>query len=311
MKFRIMNAAGTARTLEHVERLCQNEDLTDVTIGAFTLPMKPGNGGRDFARVRVGTNSFSINSRGMPNGGLDYLREYLPAIWMRVKSAKKRLRVNISPATQEELRKLVAFIMSVSPEIIIEINLGCPNVWENGEQHEIWAFDPELIRSSVLTAHEAAIPLRPYLAVKLSPYSQPSLLAKVGKIILDLWKSGNEVREVVYANTYPNSFLWDFELDAPAIEPAGGLGGGAGAGLLPFVLGGIWQFTAMFKETNILVIGVGGIESGDAVAQYVKARANGIQLATIPYDAKNPPKAISEVLEEFGSKYPKLAESIM
>lgn len=311
MKFRIMNAAGTARTLTHVEQLCRNDDLTDITIGAFTVPMKAGNGGRDFARIKVGTNWFSINSRGMPNGGIDFLREYLPEIWARVKSAGKRLRVNISPASQEELRELVALIISVSPEIIIEINLGCPNVWENGEQHEIWAFDSDLVRTSVLTAFAAAEPRRPYLALKLSPYSQPSLLTRVGKVILELWELGQGVREVVYSNTYPNCFLWDFDLDAPAIEPAGGLGGGAGAGLLPFVLGGVLQLTKMLRETDIIVIGAGGAESGDAIAQHIKAGSQGLQFGTVPYGSKVPPKAISDVLEEFANKYPKLAESVM
>ena len=57
--------------------------------------------------------------------------------------AGKTLRVSIAGFKPEEYGKLARVILESEADEI-EINLGCPNVWNNGEQKPIASFSREL-----------------------------------------------------------------------------------------------------------------------------------------------------------------------
>jgi dihydroorotate dehydrogenase (fumarate) len=169
---------------------------------------------------------------------------------------------------------------------LVELNLGCPNVWDDGQQKRIMSFDPELVAGALRAASEAGAPV----GVKLSPLSDPVLLAEVAAATADAG-----ARFVVSCNTFPNGLALRTD-GRPAVDV--GFGGVSGGAMKPIALGQISQLRAQLPEAVDLV-GCGGVRGGDDVRDLLAVGAAAVGLATAFWDAGEAPGVFGDLLADW------------
>lgn len=79
---------------------------------------------------------FSLNSLGLPNPGGRYYEKYLPEMAKVVHDVNKHLFVSVAGFTPDEY-SVLAKIAEAGGADLIELNLGCPNVWAGGKQKRV------------------------------------------------------------------------------------------------------------------------------------------------------------------------------
>lgn len=283
---RIMNAAGWCKTLNEVQKLARTP-VTEITVGSFTIDERPGNDGSTFWESSNGV--YALNSRGLPNMGLKKLLEVLPEMKQLTEAAGKRLRINISGFSSCEYEDLA---YAVSPYAnVIEINLGCPNVWGSGGQKPIASFNLKLMDKIFACMHPITVNTGVRFAIKVSPYSDPTLLDEVASVLKD---HRNYIHEVVACNTFPNAFGWEGEHSA--ITPGGGFAGMSGKAMKGIALGQAIRFRGTLSWNDFSIVGVGGITTGQDVLDYMRGALNGVQVGTHYF--VHGPKVFSELLQE-------------
>ena len=175
-------------------------------------------------------------------------------------------------------------------EGVVELNLTCPNV----EGERIIAYDTGLVAAIVKRARDV-LGESATLGVKLNYHPDTHYTRLVAGILSRL-----DVDFVVLGNTIPNAFALDPTTLQPEIRPNGGLAGLSGAYIKPLHLGLVRQFRAHFDElgnTRIKIVGLGGIETGQDVLEYLVAGADICQVGTL-YGEKGP-RVFDRILEEF------------
>ncbi len=260
-----MNAAcSVAKTLDDISALSKTK-IGVVTIGSITLEPRDGN-----PEPRWFTSDiYALNSFGMPNQGGDFYKKQLPEMVRTIHGGSKKASLSIAGFSTKEYVEL-AKIADAAKVDLLELNLGCPNVSIDGKQKPIASFDPATIHEIVTAVSEVTkIPL----LVKLSPYSNPAELQNVAKTIVDSGK----VSGVVASNTFPNGFMSGTN-GQPVVASI--FAGVSGRAMLPISLGQVRQFRQTLPK-NIVVIGVGGIESKEDVERYKQAGAGAVQTATL------------------------------
>lgn len=270
----LMNAAGMAKVVEDVERLARSASSA-IVIGSYTTDARTGNSGTTYA-TESHNRSFSLNSRGLPNPGMDYLEKYLPKMVSIAHEANKPLFVSVAGVAPAEYELLVECAFSGGADLV-EINLGCPNVWNEKLQHKIPSFSPitisEIIHFIQRAAHKS--PKKP-ICMKLSPFSDPALL----KIIARAISNCPYALCVTSMNTFPNAFAFEKNsLETPLLSSRDGYGGLGGSAIKAIGLGQIKQLRDSF-EPYMSLIGVGGITSGWDMMEYLSVGANAVQVAT-------------------------------
>lgn len=294
----IMNAAGPrCKTLEEIEQLTHTP-VAAVMVGSITVEHRPGNQGEVYWSDP--TDGFSLNSLGLPNGGLPYYRRSQRALHDMIALSHangKPFFVSIAGFTPDEYG-LLAGEVCWSHADLMEINLGCPNVWEGGKQKRIASFDPGLVEKILQAVGKAVTGHHTRVAVKVSPYSDPVLLDEVASVIATPWPLMT-ISAVTVCNTFPNGFAYR-EDGKSAISPqfSNGLAGMAGQAFKTIALGQVIQWRNLLLP-SIDVIGVGGINSGQDVVDYLRAGATAVQIATAFADQG--PKAFDRILTEFVS----------
>lgn len=276
---RIMNAAGRCKDLHEVRRLCLTP-VTDIVIGSITVSPREGNPGHPFWTNETGT---SLNSLGIPNGGIPYYEKKLPEMVNEIRKNWKKSRLSIAGFSPEEYGKL-AELADRSGIHEIEVNLGCPNIL----QKDIPSFDLGLTEE-ILRVVELHTSLQP-ISVKMSPLD-PGLLKKSAAVIKSF---GKRIGSVVTMNTYPNAFAFE-ESNKHAI-PGTGLGGLGGKAVKYIALGQIKQWREYLPE-SVEIIGVGGINTGMDIADCLSAGASGVQVGTHYFN--HDPKVFGELIESY------------
>ena len=268
LKGPVMNAAGTCKTIEDVERLLSAE-VSAVVVGSITVSMRPGNAGTTYW-----FGSFhALNSRGLPNPGFEDYRRMLPDMVHLAHLRGKKLIVSVAGLKPGEWRQLTEMSYEAGADLV-ELNLGCPNVWGDSGQKRIVCFDPHMV-AAVLEEVESVASERG-VAVKISPFSDPFGLEELAGLL----KTRKIVKVVTTSNTFPNGFGVN-DAGKPLITATGtnGLAGVSGKALKPIAMGQVRQLVALLPPT-IQVIGVGGIETGRDVYDYLQAGATAVQIGT-------------------------------
>ncbi|OGZ70913.1 MAG: hypothetical protein A2980_02745 [Candidatus Staskawiczbacteria bacterium RIFCSPLOWO2_01_FULL_33_13] len=268
LKNPVMNAAGTCKLPEDVERL-SNSESSAIMVGSITVESRDGNSGDVYAYLPE--DRWSINSKGLPNKGIEYYKQELPLMVARAHSKEKPIFVSVAGFSPEEyvLLSQVAFECGVD---LVELNLGCPNVWQGDKQKQIACFNLNLV-DEILEKVEKKVGSEAKVSVKISPFSDPFTLVKVAEVI----GSSKLVKAVTAVNTFPNAFGYDGKKSR--ITPGGGLGGLAGPVLKPIGLGQVRQLRAILPE-HIGIMGVGGINKSEDVWEYLDSGASAVQIAT-------------------------------
>jgi dihydroorotate dehydrogenase (fumarate) len=266
----LMNAAGSCKVVSEVEKFATTP-VCAIVVGSYTYDTRFGNAGNTYYSDHI----RSINSKGIPNGGREYLKANLPTMMQIAHLAGKYLIVSISAFTPEEFAELTTIAL-VHGADAIEINLACPNLWQEqtGKQKPIICFYPEMIEE-VVRAVTLRVPRGYPLGYKLSVYSNPVQLIET----VDLLTKSPWTRFVTLTNTLPNAFGATPD-NKPWIGPE--YGGMAGPALKPIALAHVRQVHKEFPQLPL--IGVGGIGTGQDVMDFLSAGATAVQVATRYFD---------------------------
>ena len=278
----LMNGAGYCKDMSHVNELIASASSA-VLVGSITVEPRTGNSGDVYFASRF----FALNSLGIPNRGSKFYETELPTMKEKTRIAGKPLIVNIAGFSIEEYARLASVAKQGGADIL-EVNFGCPNIWsKTGEQKRIISFNPKLM-GETLAALRAVWHSQP-VAIKLSPYSDPELLKDVAAVISEY----DFVSAVSTSNTFPNAFAYG-ETGRPAISL--GLAGMSGPAMRAVALGQVAQFKAALPD-RIIIIGVGGIDSGRAMFDFMRAGARAVQTTTALINEG--PNIFSRILSEY------------
>jgi dihydroorotate dehydrogenase (NAD+) catalytic subunit len=216
--------------------------------------------------VRIAeTESGMLNSIGLANPGRErFVAETLP----RLRQLGLPLWVSVGGFAASEYAETCASVEAVAA---IELNLSCPNVEEAPET------------SAELVAAARSATSKPLYA-KLSPAT---------------WDVAESARAVAAAGADGLSLV--NTIRGLALDPDGrpklalGPGGYSGPGLRPIALACIY---ACAEAVDLPIVGMGGIETGADVRDFVAAGADAVALGTVLFsDPWAPARVRSELAE--------------
>lgn len=270
----IGNAAGTCKSVADVRRFAQVRDADYVTVGSVTAAELLGN---PDPREYVGPYEDFVNSIGLKNDGAERYEKHLEQMLLILRAVGKKLRVSVAGFSPEEY--VVLARLAVRFADVIELNFGCPNAWKDGKQKRIVSFDLTLMANildlTTKALEETGGPM-PQIAVKLSPYSDPSMIPDVAALI----RERPVVSSLVLCNTWPNAL--PLRPDGTKAISGKGYGGWSGRPYKPIVLGQIAQFRECLPE-EFPITGVGGIWQGLDLRDYENVGANDFQVGSEAY----------------------------
>ena len=291
----IMNGAGICKTVDQVKefgRTC----VAAVMVGSITVAARAGNPGRTY----WGSPGYSLNSLGLPNPGLDYYVNTLPEMAAEVHRSQKTLIVSVAGFDSDEYVTLATEAARYGADLI-ELNLACPNVWAGGRQKQIACFD---LKYAENVCHEVARSLRGLASsggpkvqfgVKISPFSDPAALSRLGELLGKVAAEAPELEFVTAINTFPNTFSFD-ENGKPCIDIE--LGGLSGPAIKPIALAHVRQLRRTLPE-RVGLIGVGGVTVGRDVADFLAVGARCVQVTTAYCNDRGGPKVFAEILDQY------------
>lgn len=263
----LMNAAYiNSKTLQDVKVLAES-DSGAVLIGSVSVKPRQKNPGPGYWLHKE--RFFSLNSFGLPNGGMPYFEKHLPQMVKIARDNGKPLIANVVGFTKEDYVQLVPFVQRLGADMA-ELNFGCPNVWHDGQQERIVSYHASLVRETL----DAIAKQKPTIkiSVKISPLP-PDILREVAGAIAD----SPIVQAVTACNSYPSSAV---TRGAQWVNgPSDILAGLAGRALKPVSLGVVKQLRALLPD-RIDIIGVGGIYTVNDVYDYLDAGAKAVQIAS-------------------------------
>jgi dihydroorotate dehydrogenase (fumarate) len=320
----VMNAAGTCRTVEDVAVMARSA-VSAVVVGSITVDARAGNAGTTYHAQPC----YSLNALGLPNRGLGFYREHLPAMVDVAHQAGKPLILSVAGFGVREYAVASAVVAAAGVDLI-EINLGCPNVWDGGTQKRIASFDSAQTAAICAAVSDALADATgtgqrgaglqsggpeggggsrgaarvPY-GVKISPFSDPAALADLAAVLADLAASPGGPRYVASSNTFPNGFALD-PTGRPVIDVE--LAGLAGPALRPIALGQVRQLRRLLPE-HVQIVGVGGVTTGRDVADFLRAGASAVQVATAFWNKDGDPTVFGEIAADWATDWADPADS--
>jgi dihydroorotate dehydrogenase (fumarate) len=289
----LYNASGPrCGTAEAMGKIAASTATGAVLTKSATLEAQTGN---PLPRVHHHPNgNASFNSEGLPNKGIDYyiaedtIRTVMVDCATTPTGGNKPYIVSLSGKTMAdnvEMLRRIFQAMRENDEITIaavELNLACPNIIGK----PILAYDIDQVRDCLtqiknLYAKEQAkngkTPLLPPLGVKLAPYLDLVLLQKVADL---LSQHKSLVKYVVTINTVGNTLPIDGTVsESPYIRPNDGFAGMSGPAIFPIALANVYKFRQLLP-TEMAIVGVGGIRTGQDVYDMLLAGATACQVGT-------------------------------
>lgn len=270
----VLTASGTFGYGLDLVDLCPPERLGGVvTKGLSPLPRR----GNAPPRI-VETAAGMINAIGLQNIGVEaFCRDVLPELRVRGVTVV----VNVFGESPAAYREVIARCEREAGVAAYELNVSCPNVSAGGME---FGHDPALLAS--LTSACRGETKRP-LWVKLSP-NAPDLLATARAAVhggADALSLINTVRAMA--------------IDAVARRPVlrRGCGGLSGPAIKPVALRMVWEVHRELPDVPL--VGIGGIESGRDVAEFLLAGASAVQVGTAVFRDPAAPLRIVAELERF------------
>jgi dihydroorotate dehydrogenase (NAD+) catalytic subunit len=204
------------------------------------------------------TPSGMLNAVGLQNIGVRaFVAEKLPAL----RQYRTAVIANVFGCTVEEYVAVIRVLEATEGLAAYELNVSCPNTAHGGIQ---FGSDPQLAFEVVSAARQAAH--RP-LWVKLSPnVTDITVIARAAH------DAGADALTI--ANTYQAMSIDVRTRKSRLGRATGGLSGPA---IKPITLRLVYEAS---RAVKIPVIGLGGIERGDDVLEYLIAGAGAVQVGT-------------------------------
>ena len=271
-------AAGWIKTVGAVRNICRS-DVTHIVVGSFTPLPRDGNlGSQNF---HIDDDGTSYNSLGLPNHGVGWLFDWVPEM-IKV-AGDKTIVVSLAGFSATDYSNDLQQLYKQGVRLV-ELNLGCPNVYQDGKQKPIASFDfdyLETIIASVKEAVRSASLTEMRFWAKVSPMTDPEARARLAGILLGFY----ECIGIVASNTIPNGRPLD-STGNPILGVSNGYGGVAGTALKPISLINAEHYVRLIDEhrmkhfPNVAVIGCGGIRSYADVLDYQRVGCQGVAIGT-------------------------------
>ncbi|HVF38897.1 MAG TPA: dihydroorotate dehydrogenase [Gemmatimonadaceae bacterium] len=275
----ILLAAGTAAYGRELARVMELDSLGGLVTKAVSPEPRHGALAPRVAEFEGGM----INAIGLANPGLDAVkRDDLP--WLAANVRDARVLVNVVGSAVEDFATVVETLDGTPPVDAFELNVSCPNVRAGGME-----FGADTSTLTALVRRARAATQRP-LFVKLSP-TLPNI-ADTARAAVDAGADG-----LTLVNTIPGLVL-DVESRRPAL--GFGTGGVSGPALLPVGVLAVWKVAQAVK---VPLIGVGGVNRGTDVVQYLLAGASLVALGTAALRDPRAPQRILVELREWMSSH--------
>jgi dihydroorotate dehydrogenase (NAD+) catalytic subunit len=270
----ILTASGTFGYGEEVAAYADLTRLGGIICKTVTREPRAGN-----APPRVcETASGMLNAIGLQNVGIKrFIAEKLPYLM----SIETKLIVNIAGETEKDFATLAAELAAINGVDGIELNISCPNVAHGLD----FSTDPHLAESVVRNAIQAVEGSGVPLITKLSPN-----VTDIALIARAVENGGSHAISLV--NTFVGLAV-NARTRRPRISNI--TGGLSGPAIKPLALRAVHRCA---QSVSIPIIGVGGITTGEDVAEFLIAGASAVQVGTATFVY---PDAALRILEEFKS----------
>jgi dihydroorotate dehydrogenase (NAD+) catalytic subunit len=218
------------------------------------------------------TPSGMLNAVGLQNIGVRaFVAEKLPVL----RQYRTAVVANVFGCTVEEYVAVIRVLEAAEGLAGYELNVSCPNTAHGGIQ---FGSDPQLVFEVVSAARRAA---RRPLWVKLSPnVTDITVIARAAQ------EAGADALTV--ANTYQAMSIDVRTRKSRLGRATGGLSGPA---IKPITLRLVHEAS---RAVKIPVIGLGGVEKGDDVLEYLIAGAAAVQVGTANFTR---PSACLDILK--------------
>lgn len=224
------------------------------------------------------TASGMLNSVGLQNIGVKaFVEQKLPSL----AHLRAAVFANVFGHQVEDYVEVVRVLEEAPGLAGYELNVSCPNTKRGGMQ---FAHDAGLLEEVVSAVKQVA--RRRPLIVKLSPN-----VADIAQLARAAEQAGADAVSLV------NTFV-ALAIDARRRRPqlGAGLGGLSGPAIKPIALRMVYQAA---RAVHIPVIGIGGIASGEDVAEFLLAGASACEVGTATFwDPQAPLRIIAE-FEQF------------
>ncbi|MCK4781827.1 dihydroorotate oxidase [Candidatus Parcubacteria bacterium] len=278
----IFNASGIKDgTLEELEEIGKSESSA-IMLKSCTIEPRKGNEKPREINLPFGY----FQSEGLPNLGYRKYLEFIP----KLKQYKKPIIASVVGFSLEEYRVLVKTFQESEVDLI-EVNLSCPNIVEEGLPI-VYNFEKikELLdKISNLGEKPIGLKLPAYLCYVLQ------------EKMADLIKQYN-VPFIASINSVGNALIIDPGKETTLIKPQKGFGGLSGGYIKPIALGNVRRFYELLKD-KVSIMGVGGIKTGQDAFEFLLAGADAVQVGTtFEREGVNCFQRINKELEEILEK---------
>jgi dihydroorotate dehydrogenase (NAD+) catalytic subunit len=226
------------------------------------------------------TSSGMVNAIGLQNIGVRaFVAEKLP----QLRRFDAAIVANVFGHTIAEYVEVIRVLEDTDGLAAYELNISCPNVDCGGVEYST---DPSLTAAVVGAARKAS--KRP-LWVKLSP-----TVGMIGLIAKAAESEGADA--VVIANTYPALCIDTHTRRSRLGSTTGGL---SGAAIKPITVRLVYEVARVVK---IPVLGLGGIEKPEDIAEYLLAGASAVEVGTAHFVDPRASERLAADLEMWCSK---------
>jgi dihydroorotate dehydrogenase (NAD+) catalytic subunit len=224
------------------------------------------------------TASGMLNSIGLQNVGVQaFVRDKLP----KLAKLDTAVFANVFGYAPEDYVEVLRVLEDAEGLAGYELNVSCPNTKHGGMQ---FGADAQLLGEVVGMARRA-VSKRP-LIVKLSP--NVTDIAQMAKASQEAGADAISLINTVQA----------MAVDAKARKPkiGAGMGGLSGPAVKPIALRMVYQAA---KAVTIPVIGMGGVATGEDVAEFLLCGAAAVQVGTASFWDPKSPQRIAVELNRF------------
>jgi len=274
----VLAASGTFGYGLELAEFCPPEQLGALVTKGLSPKPRLGN---PTPRI-VETAAGMINAIGLQNIGVEaFCRDVLPALAGRGAT----IVVNVFGETMLQYLEVLERCEQEHDIAAYELNVSCPNVTAGGME---FGHDP--VQLERLTTACRSRTRRP-LWVKLSP-NAPDLVGAARAAVA----GGADALTLI--NT-----LRAMAVDADARRPvlATGCGGLSGPAIKPVALRMVWEVHRALPETPL--VGIGGVESGRDVAEFLLVGASAVQVGTAIFRDPTAPLRILREFQEFCAEH--------
>lgn len=253
----VLTASGTFGYGIEFEKLVDLVKLGGIVVKGLSKEPIEGNPAPRLWEARAGM----INSVGLQNVGVRaFISEKLP----KLRKYATPVIANVFGYAAEDYVEVTRALNDADGVAAYELNVSCPNTHRGG-----LAFGVDETALADLTARVKAAARRPVL-VKLSP--NVTAIEPYARVAED---SGADAISLV------NTFV-SLAIDAKTRRPriGAGYGGLSGPAIKPIALRMVEQAA---RAVKIPVIGIGGIQTGEDVAEFLIAGASLVQVGTATF----------------------------